>query len=72
MARTRSLQHNGKRQRPTRRRDHGIRIVPWVQALPDRELREAVTSLCEERRFADRAGVDVTALSRTGPRSYPD
>jgi hypothetical protein len=64
MARARSSQHSGKRQRLTRRRDYGIRIVAWVKALPDRELREAVISLCGVRQFADRAGVDAKILAR--------
>jgi hypothetical protein len=64
MARTRSSQHNGKRQRPTRRRDYGIRIVAWVKALPDLELKEAVLRLCGERQFADRVGVDAKVLAR--------
>jgi hypothetical protein len=38
--------------------------VAWVQALPDPELREAVISLCGERQFAERAGVDAKVLAR--------
>lgn len=64
MARTRSSQHNGKRQRPKGRRDYGMRIVAWVKALPDPELMEAVLRLCSERQFAGRVGVNAKVLAR--------
>src|ERR1700685_3848245 len=64
MARALSSKPNGKRQRPRGRRDYGLRIVAWVKALPDPELREAVLRLCGERQFAGRVGVDAKILAR--------